>query len=214
MLSSITHPEIEHYIEQNASPEMPLLSKIDRETNLEVLMPNMLSGHIQGMVLSMISRMIKPKRILEIGTFTGYSAICLAQGLPADGLLYTLDINEELEKRVLKYVEEANLSSKIKFVIGNAQQIIPTIDETFDLVFIDADKKNYIHYFDMVMPKVKRGGFILADNVLWKGKIISSEAKDKDTLALREFNEKVSLDPRVRNVILPLRDGIMLVEKI
>jgi predicted O-methyltransferase YrrM len=211
---SITNLEIEQYIDQNASPEMSILSKINRETHLEVLMPNMLSGHVQGLVLSMISKMIKPKRILEIGTYTGYSAICLAQGLSSDGILYTLDINEELEKRVLKYFEEANLDTKIKLMIGDALKIIPTIDETFDLIFIDADKKNYIHYFDIVLPKLRRGGFILADNVLWKGKIIDKTAKDKDTLALKEFNEKVSLDPRVRNVILPLRDGIMLMEKI
>ncbi|GAB4341470.1 MAG: O-methyltransferase [Flammeovirgaceae bacterium] len=211
---SIINQEIERYIEQNASPETALLSKISRETHLEVLMPNMLSGHVQGLVLSMISKMLRPRRILEIGTYTGYSAICLAQGLVPDGLLYTLDINEELEKRVLRYFEEAQMSSKIKLMIGDAQEIIPKINEIFDLVFIDADKKNYIHYFDMVLPKVRRGGFILADNVLWKGKIIDKETKDKDTTALREFNEKVSLDPRVRNVILPLRDGIMIIEKI
>lgn len=214
MQFSITHPLVENYIAQQASEELPILKKIDRETHLEVLMPNMLSGHVQGLFLSMISNMIKPKRILEIGTFTGYSAICLAQGLDEKGLLYTIEVNEELEKRLLAYFEEAGFSQKIKLIIGDALAVIPTLRETFDLVFIDADKKNYLSYFDRVLPMVRTGGFILVDNVLWKGKILDSSITDKDTLAIRDFNERVKIDPRVRNLIVPLRDGLMLIEKL
>ncbi|MCS6832654.1 MAG: O-methyltransferase [Flammeovirgaceae bacterium] len=210
----ITHPSVEEYIAQHASDELPILKKIDRETHLEVLMPQMISGHVQGMFLSMVSKMMRPKRILEIGTFTGYSAICLAQGLDEKGLLYTIEINEELEKRLLAYFKEAGLEKKIRLIIGDALTVIPTLRETFDLVFIDADKKNYISYFDSVVPLVRSGGFILVDNVLWKGKILDATANDKDTLAIRDFNERVNLDPRVRSLIVPMRDGLMLIEKL
>lgn len=210
----ITHPSVEEYIAQHASDELPILKKIDRETHLEVLMPQMISGHVQGMFLSMVSKMMRPKRILEIGTFTGYSAICLAQGLDEKGLLYTIEINEELEKRLLTYFKEAGLEKKVKLIIGDALTVIPTLRETFDLVFIDADKKNYVSYFDSVVPLVRSGGFILVDNVLWKGKILDATANDKDTLAIRDFNTRVSLDPRVRSLIVPMRDGLMLIEKL
>jgi len=210
---NITDPQIEKYIEGHCTPEPDLLHRINRETHLEVLLPRMLSGQVQGRFLSMLSWMMRPKRILEIGTYTGYSALCLAEGLAEDGKLVTLDINEELEDRVRGYFEAAGISSKVDFRIGNALEIIPSLEEVFDLVFIDADKKNYWNYFELVIDKVRPGGMILADNVLWSGKIADEEKKDKDTLALRQFNRNVHQDPRVENVIVPLRDGISMIRK-
>lgn len=201
------------YVEDHTKEESALLKKINRETHLTVLMPRMLSGHLQGRVLSMISKMIKPKRILEIGTYTGYSALCLAEGLSDDGKLITLDINEELEEKVRSYFKEAKLTSVIDYRIGNASDIIPALSDSFDLVFIDADKENYSRYYDLVFDKVSKGGFILADNVLWSGKILD-EKPDKDTRAILDFNKMVSEDSRVENVLLPIRDGIMLLRKI
>jgi predicted O-methyltransferase YrrM len=207
----IVHKEIEKYAEAHSSPESELLGRLSRDTHANVLHARMLSGHLQGNMLSVFSRMLRPQRILEIGTFTGYSAICLAQGLAEDGLLYTLDLNEELESRIKKYIEEAGLQSKIKLLIGDALQIIPTIDETFDLVFIDADKVNYSNYYDLVFDKVRKGGFIIADNVLWYGKVL--DKNDKDTQAIKDYNEKVLHDTRVTNTLLPLRDGLMIAQK-
>jgi len=204
--------DIADYIEAHTSQESDLLKKINRETHAKVMMPRMLSGQLQGRYLSMISHLLKPKNILEIGTYTGYSAICLAEGLAEDGKLTTLDINEELETRVRDYFQQAGLSEKIDYRIGNALTIIPTIDQQFDLVFIDADKENYSKYYDLVFDKVKVGGVILADNVLWSGKITKPKP-DKDTRALLEFNAKVTNDTRVENVLLPLRDGIMMIRK-
>lgn len=200
------------YIEEHTSPETDLLKALNRETHIKVQMPQMLSGHIQGQVLRMISLMIKPKHILEIGTFTGYSAICLAAGLREEGKLVTLDINDELEEMVRKYFTQAGLDNKIDFRLGNATDIIPTLDLTFDIVFIDADKQNYSRYYDLVFDKVNKGGFILADNVLWSGKVVQ-ENPDKDTKALLEFNAKVQADERVENVLMPVRDGIMVIRK-
>jgi predicted O-methyltransferase YrrM len=199
--------EIEQYIEQHSSPEEAVLKELNRETYVKVQMPNMLSGHLQGQFLEMLSRMLHPKRILEIGTFTGYSGMCLANGLPDDGLLYTIDINEELQPMVEKYINKAGFSKKVKQLIGDARQIIPTLDEPFDLVFIDADKINYSTYYDLVFDKVRTGGYIIADNVLWSGKVLA-EKKDKDTTAIDEYNKKVAADTRVENYILPLRDGL------
>ncbi len=204
--------DIADYIEAHTSQESDLLKKINRETHAKVMMPRMLSGQLQGRYLSMISHLLKPKNILEIGTYTGYSAICLAEGLAEDGKLTTLDINEELETWVRDYFQQAGLSEKIDYRIGNALTIIPTIDQQFDLVFIDADKENYSKYYDLVFDKVKVGGVILADNVLWSGKITKPKP-DKDTRALLEFNAKVTNDTRVENVLLPLRDGIMMIRK-
>lgn len=204
--------DIADYIEAHTSQESDLLKKINRETHAKVMMPRMLSGQLQGRYLSMISHLLKPKNILEIGTYTGYSAICLAEGLAEDGKLTTLDINEELETRVRDYFQQAGLSEKIDYRIGNALTIIPTIDQQFDLVFIDADKENYSKYYDLVFDKVKVGGVILADNVLWSGKITKPKP-DKDTRALLQFNAKVTNDTRVENVLLPLRDGIMMIRK-
>jgi caffeoyl-CoA O-methyltransferase len=176
-------------------------------------MPRMVSGHLQGRFLSMISNMIKPNSILEIGTYTGYSAICLAEGLSSNGKLITIDINEELETRVRGYFKEGGLESKIDYRIGDASQIIPTLKINFDVVFIDADKESYGLYYDLVFDKVPIGGFILADNVLWSGKVVQTKI-DKDTKAIKEFNQKVNQDSRVKAMLLPLRDGIMIVQKI
>ncbi len=201
------------YINAHTSGEPALLKKINRDTHAEVLMPRMLSGHVQGRFLSMISHLIKPKNILEIGTYTGYSAICLAVGLQPDGKLVTIDINEELESRVRSYFNEAGLNQKIDYWVGNASKIIPTLDMVFDLVFIDADKENYSNYYDLIFDKVRAGGLILADNVLWNGKVAGPKP-DKDTRALMEFNDKIMNDQRVENLLLPLRDGVMMIRKI
>lgn len=209
----IINEDLLRYAEEHSTSENDLLKRINRDTHAKVMMPRMLSGHLQGRVLAMISHMIRPERILEIGTYTGYSAICLAEGMQEHGKLITLDINEELEQRVKNYFEEAGLTSRIRYKIGNAMEIIPTLDETFDLVFIDADKENYSLYFDLVIDKVRPGGIILADNVLWSGKVIQ-EKKDKDTRALVEFNKKVQDDKRVENVLLPIRDGIFIIRKV
>lgn len=204
---------IDDYCRDHTSPESALLKKINRDTHAEVLMPRMVSGHLQGRFLALISKMIKPQRILEIGTYTGYSAICLAEGLAPLGKLITIDINEELETRVRGYFKEAGLESQIDYRMGDAAEIIPTLNETFDLVFIDADKENYQRYYDLVFAKVATGGFIMADNVLWSGKVVG-EKKDKDTRAIMAFNDFVMKDPRVENMLLPLRDGIMLARKL
>ena len=207
----ILNEDLQHYAEQHTSPEGDLLKKINRDTHANILMPRMLSGHLQGRVLSMISHMIQPLRILEIGTYTGYSALCLAEGLVEGGKLITIDINEELEEKVRHYF--ASWQNKIEYKVGNAIDIIPSLNEMFDLVFIDADKKNYARYFDLVFDKVRAGGFILADNVLWSGKVLSKNP-DNDTKAIIAFNQKIQLDSRVENVLLPIRDGIMTIRKL
>lgn len=204
--------EIENYIEQFSSKEDEVLSELSRETHLKIQMPQMVSGNIQGQFLEMISTLIQPKRVLEIGTFTGYSAIALAKGLPDDGLLYTIDVNEELQPMCARYFEKAGLSTKIKHLIGDARKIIPELNETFDLVFIDADKINYANYYDLVFGKVHTGGYIVADNVLWSGKVLENK-KDKDTLAIHQYNQKIASDSRVKSFILPLRDGLNIVQK-
>ncbi|RYD80769.1 MAG: O-methyltransferase [Sphingobacteriales bacterium] len=204
--------KLDKYIEDHTSPERDVLKALNRETHIKVQMPQMLSGHVQGQVLRMFSQMIKPQYILEIGTFTGYSAICLAAGLQENGKLVTLDINDELEEMVRKYFSLSGLENKIDYRLGNALDIIPQLDFTFDIVFIDADKQNYSRYFDLVIDKVKSGGFILADNVLWSGKVVENNP-DKDTKALLDFNAKVQADERVENALFPVRDGIMVMRK-
>lgn len=203
------------YAERHTSGESDLLAELNRETWAKVLMPRMLSGPLQGRFLSMISKMIRPRRILEIGTYTGYSALCLAEGLTPDGLLHTIDINAELEELVLKYVGKAGLNSKVIMHIGNAMDLLPNLQEEFDLVFIDADKENYSHYYEMAMKKLRPGGYIIADNVLWSGKVIENNAleNDSETKALNEFNNRVGLDSRVENILLPIRDGLMVIRK-
>lgn len=204
---------IENYAAAFSSEEDEILKELNRETHLKVMLPQMLSGHIQGNFLKMISFMIQPKRVLEIGTFTGYSAICFAQGLKEDGKLFTIDINAELEDMCRRYFEKAGLSEKIDYRIGNAIDIIPEIDEKFDLVFIDADKLNYSNYYDLIFDKVNKGGFIIADNILWSGKVVE-EKKSKDTVALHAYNEKINQDKRVENYLVPIRDGLMVARKL
>jgi len=209
----IVSSDIHAYSEAHTSPESPLLRQINRETHAVVHMPRMLSGHLQGRFLSMISKMIQPKSILEIGTYTGYSAICLAEGLAPGGTLVTLDINEELENRVRNNFLIAGKTESIDYRIGNALTIIPTLTRTFDLVWIDADKENYSAYFDLIIDKVRPAGFILADNVLWSGKVLET-IPDKDAKAIKAFNIKIQTDTRVENVLLPIRDGIMVMRRI
>ena len=208
-------PQIEAYIINHTRKETALLEKLNRETYAKIMMPRMLSGHLQGRILSMFSNMIRPKRILEIGTYTGYSALCLAEGLAEGGNLHTVDINEELETMVRKYFQEAGLDKKIIYHIGNAMNIIPEIKETFDLVFIDADKENYSSYYDLVFDKVRTGGYIIADNVLWSGKVLENKEKmDIDTKSIVAYNKKLQDDSRIENVIFPVRDGLMVARKL
>ena len=209
----IIQKELQEYAEKHSTEESLLLRKINRDTYAHVLSPRMLSGQLQGRVLSMISCMIRPRVILEIGTYTGYSAICMAEGLQKDGKLITIDINEELYDRVSGYFREAGLGDRIDYRIGDATVLLPEIKENFDLVFIDADKENYARYFDLVIDRVNLNGFILADNVLWSGKVLQQKP-DKDTRAIIGFNAKIQRDSRVENVLLPIRDGIMLMRKI
>ncbi|MEK6615364.1 MAG: O-methyltransferase [Bacteroidota bacterium] len=206
--------EIEDYALKNSDAELDVLKRLNRETHLKMTMPQMLSGHIQGLMLQMFSKMIRPKNILEIGTFTGYSAICLASGLQDGGKLHTIDVNEEFQEIILRYIKEAGLQDKITLHIGSAVNILPTLKEEFDLVFIDADKENYSIYYDLVFPAVKKGGFILADNVLWSGKILNSPMKmDVETTSLFEYSQKIQNDSKVENMLLPLRDGLMIARK-
>ena len=210
----IINPQLADYCRQHTSVESHLLRQLDRDTHARVLQPRMLSGHFQGRFLSMISHMIRPKYILEIGTYTGYSALCLAEGLLPDGKLITIDINEEIESFTNKYLNDSPLKDKIDFRIGDAAEIIPAIQEEIDLVFIDADKLNYQKYYDLIVNKVKTGGFILTDNVLWDGKVIDQTAQDKKTKAIKDFNKYVQEDPRTENILLPIRDGILLARKL
>jgi len=206
--------KIEEYVAKHSEKEPQLLNELNHETWEKVLIPRMLSGHIQGRVLSMLTHMINPKNVLEIGTYTGYSALCFAEGLQTGGKIHTIDINEELETMVNNYINKANLTDTIINHIGNAIDIIPTLSETFDLVFIDADKTNYSNYYDLVFDKVKSGGYIIADNVLWSGKVIEDKSTlDPDTIALIEYSEKIQNDDRVQNVLFPVRDGLMIARK-
>jgi len=203
------------YTEQHTKPESELLQRLNRETWAKVIMPRMLSGHLQGRVLAMFSKMIQPKRILEIGTYTGYSAICLAEGLTTDGKLYTIDINEELESIVKRYISESLNANQIITMTGDATKLVPQLNEQFDLVFIDADKENYSNYYDLVFEKIRPGGYIIADNVLWSGNVLKNENEmDVETKAINNFNNKVQKDSRVENVLFPVRDGLMVVRKL
>lgn len=207
--------EIQEYIEKHTSPEDDVLYQLNRETYLKTIHPRMISGHVQGKFLEMISCMTQPKQILEIGTFTGYSAICLAKGLRVDGCIHTIEKSPELEKMAMTAFAEAGIENQVKYYSGNALDIIPEIKEVFDLVFIDADKENYLNYYHLIIDKLKAGGFILADNALWSGKVVEkTPATDKDTQGLKAFNDFVQQDKRVENVLLPLRDGIMMVRKL
>ena len=205
---------LDKYVVEHTSIENDLLKKIQRETHLNVLQPRMLSGPFQGKFLSLISSLVQPEKILEIGTYTGYSALCLAEGLSKSGTLITIDINDELEERVKGYFQESSFSDQLTLMIGPALSIIPQLEHDIDLVFIDADKKNYINYYKEIFPKVKVGGLIIADNVLWSGKVVDQNAQDPDTQLLRDFNLMIQNDARVSNILLPIRDGLMLVRKI
>lgn len=207
---------ISEYIEQHSSPESDILRQITRSTHLEVINPRMLSGHVQGRVLSMLSQMIQPRRILELGTFTGYSALCLAEGLTSDGTIITIEHNDEMEDAIRRNLSLSPLGEKIQLLIGDAKEYLSSLNTSetlpFDLVFIDADKKEYSDYLHLVLPFVRTGGWILADNTLWDGHIIDpAYDKDRQTIALREFNDLVAHHPRLDKVILPLRDGLTII---
>lgn len=205
---------IEQYANQHTEGESDLLNKLNRDTHLKVLQPRMLSGHFQGRLLSLLSHLVQPKRILEIGTYTGYSALSMAEGLVEGGKLITIDCNEDLEHFIHEALKSSDLGAKIEFKLGDALDIIPQLNETFDLVFIDADKSNYINYYELILPKVRSGGLIIADNVLWSGKVLDLENnQDLDTQVIHEFNTLVHNDSRVQNVLLPIRDGLMVLRK-
>ncbi len=207
-------PELlQNYSENHTSEENDLLALINRETHLHELRPRMLSGHLQGRFLSMLSKMIRPKYILEIGTYTGYSALCLAEGLQKDGKLITLEKNEELKEKVAGYFKQSSFDDQIEVRIGEAAKIIPQLNYSWDMVFIDADKENYPVYYDLTIDHLRSGGLLLADNVLWSGKVYAPHARDKVTEVIRSFNEMVQKDPRVENILFPIRDGIMMVRK-
>lgn len=200
------------YCEAHTTPPAQVLYELERETYLKTLAPQMMSGHLQGTFFSMLSLLKQPKYILEVGTFTGYAAICLAQGLVPDGMLYTIEINEELGYLSKKYIQKAGLATKIKQIIGDAKAVIPQLDLSFDMVFIDATKADYALHYDLVIDKVNPGGMILADNVLWSGKVVDSKF-DKDTALIKAFNKKIQEDERVNNILLPIRDGITIAIK-
>ncbi|KPM49091.1 O-methyltransferase [Jiulongibacter sediminis] len=209
----IINPDAEAYCEALSDSEPAVLQEINRDTHANVMQPRMLSGHFQGRLLSMISHLIKPEFILEIGTYTGYSAICLAEGLKKNGRLLTIDYNEEIETLANANISKAGLTDQIELRIGKAAEIIPEIETPIDLVFIDADKLNYGLYYDLVIDKVRSGGLILSDNVLWDGKVFDSTQNDKKTKYLREFNQKVKNDTRTEKILLPFRDGLFVTRK-
>ena len=209
---NLINEDMQQLLLNYCEPESELLQRIDRETNLKVLMPRMLSGHYQGRVLSMLSKLVSPSRILEIGTFTGYATLCLAEGLTDKGIIYTLDINEELEDMVRGYFAASPYHDKIKYLLGDATETISTLNETFDLVFIDADKKNNGRYYDLIFDSLRPGGLVIVDNVLWSGKVLNSNP-DKDTKNITTFNDKILADNRVEKLILPVRDGLFVIRK-
>lgn len=206
---------LDDYILAHSDVEPDYLAKINRDTHVKMINPRMCSGHYQGRVLSMFCKMINPRKVLEIGTFTGYSALCIAESLPENGFLHTIEVDDELEDFILENFEKSPFADKIKLHIGKALEIIPTIDETFDLVFMDADKREYWDYFETILPKVKQGGFIIADNTLWDGKVIEEvHPNDKQTIEIIRFNDLIAKDDRVERVILPIRDGLTIIRKL
>lgn len=205
---------LDDYIRSHSDDEGTLLAALNRDANVNLLRPRMLSGHLQGRILKMFCRMLRPQRVLEIGTYTGYATLCLAEGLEAGGLVHTIEINDEMEDFIQKYLTQSPHQEKVRVHIGDAMEIIPQLDETFDMVFIDADKRLYCDYYDLVFPKVRPGGLILADNTLWDGKVIEElHPSDKQTAGILAFNDKIKEDERVEKVILPLRDGLTMIWK-
>ena len=205
---------IEQYALEHSEVESTLLNELNRQTHIKVIQPRMLSGHLQGRILSLLSLSIRPKIILEIGTYTGYSALCMAEGLQKNGQLYTIDNNKEIAPFAKKYFNKSSYKNLIKMIVGNALDVIPDLNLKWDLVFIDADKENYSNYFDAIIENVNQGGMIIADNVLWSGKVTKPTSKnDVETQALKSFNEKVHSDSRVSNVLMPVRDGMMIMIK-
>lgn len=213
---NIVNPAIQQYCDDHTQPEPDALKKLSRHTFANVLQPRMLSGHFQGRLLSMFSKMIRPRYILEIGTYTGYSAICLAEGLQEDGQLITIDINPEQEEHIHRFIDEAGMTGKIRFIVGDAYNIIRTLPHKFDLIFIDADKQNYLKYYEQAMDCLNDGGYLIADNVLWSGKVVeeASLQKDKDTQLINQFNAHLAADKRIEQILLPLRDGLMVGRKL
>ena len=206
--------QLAEYIERHTTPADAVLQELYRETNLHVMNPRMVSGQVQGRFLQFICQMLKPKNVLEIGTFTGYSAICMARGIGDDAKITTIEANEEYEDIIRKYFAKAGVEDKIDLILGDAKSVIPNLFGPFDFVFIDADKISYPTYYDLVVEKVASGGFILADNVIWEGKVLNHNTKEHDTQAINRFNQMVTDDPRVENVLLPVRDGLMMIRKI
>lgn len=206
--------ELEEYILNHIDPEDELLATLDRNTHLYHLRPRMVSGHLQGRILKMFCRMIRPHRILELGTFTGYSALCLAEGLCEGGEVHTIEIDDEIEDFTRSYFDRSPVGDRIKLYIGDACEIVPTLADTYDLVFIDANKRDYLKYYELVLPKVRPGGIILADNTLWDGKVVTDpHSRDAQTVGIERFNDFVATDNRVEKVILPLRDGLTILWK-
>jgi len=201
------------YCEQHSTAPSKVLYQLERETHLKTLAPQMLSGPLQGRLLSLLSKMIRPKRILEVGTFTGYAALSLAEGLSDEGRLHTIEVNPELEYLIRKYIRKAGLENQITLHMGDAEEVIPQLEERFDLVFLDAGKRDYDRHYDLVIEKVNPGGLILADNVLWSGKVVDAEY-DQDTHEIDAFNKKILADERVENLILPIRDGLQIARKL
>ncbi len=217
MSSVVQNPDLgvqlEDYMLSHSDKEGALLAALTRDANVNLLRPRMLSGHLQGRILKMFCRMLRPYRVLEIGTYTGYATLCMAEGLENGALIDTIEINDEMEDFMMKYIGQSPYRDKIRIHFGDAFTIVPTLDETFDMVFIDADKRRYVEYFDMVFPKVRQGGLILADNTLWDGHVLESHPHDKQTLGILEFNDKIKQDTRIEKVILPLRDGLTMIWK-
>ena len=205
---------LDDYILSHSDAESEYLAKVNRRTHLRLINPRMMSGHLQGRVLAMLCRMIQPKRILELGTYSGYSALCMAEALPNDGILHTIEHDDELEDFIAENINGSEHGSKIKLHIGDALEEIEKLDEVFDLVFIDADKRQYIAYYEAVLPKLRQGGFILADNTLWDGKLFCEiDPNDKQTIEIMRFNAFIAKDTRIEKVILPLRDGLTVIRK-
>lgn len=205
--------QLEAYILSHSDEEGVLLATLNRDAHVNLLQPRMLSGHLQGRILKMFCRMMRPRRVLEIGTYAGYATLCMAEGLEADARIDTIEINDEMEDFMMKYIQQSPHRNKIRIHFGDAIEVVPVLRETFDLVFIDAEKRSYADYFDVVFPYVRQGGLILADNTLWNGHVLEADTRDKQTLGILGFNEKIKNDPRIEKVVLPLRDGMTMIWK-